>query len=64
MTASLFQNLIEIYLKMLLDHSSRWCRKYRSDDPSSKAFNSNAIDNPAMKIAAMHHSLNLLKDLK
>jgi hypothetical protein len=28
-----------------------------SDDPSSKAFNSMyAIDNPAMKIAAMHHS--------
>jgi hypothetical protein len=56
--------VIEIYLKMLLDYSSRWCRKYRSDDPSSKAFNSMyAIDNPAMKIAAMHHSHESFEDL-
>jgi hypothetical protein len=51
--------VIEIYLKMLLD-LARDGAGYRSDDPSSKAFNSMyAIDNPAMKIAAMHHSMNL-----
>jgi hypothetical protein len=44
---------------MLLD-LARDGAGYRSDDPSSKAFNSMyAIDNPAMKIAAMHHSMNL-----
>jgi hypothetical protein len=30
--------------------------EYRSDDPSSKKNSIYAIDNPAMKIAAMHHS--------
>jgi hypothetical protein len=47
---------------MLLD-PARDGGKYRSDDPSSKAFNSMyAIDNPAMKPLCII-PMNLLKDL-
>jgi hypothetical protein len=63
MTASLFQNLV--YWRCTFRPIARDGAGNISDDPSSKAFNSMyAIDNPAMKIAAMHHSYESLKGLK